>query len=54
VGEPADLCLLKCPWEEARLRLCSADVQATIKSGKLIYHQEQQVAKGRQHADVAA
>jgi predicted amidohydrolase YtcJ len=54
VGESADLCLLKRPWEEARMRLCSADVQATIRSGKLIYHREKQVAKGRPHADVAA
>lgn len=54
VGEPADLCLLNRPWEQARLRLCSTDVQATIRSGKLIYHEEQQVAKGRQYAIAAA
>lgn len=36
-GEPADLCLLDRPWAEARTRLSSADVRATIARGRLIH-----------------
>ena len=36
VGEPADLCLLACPWSEARERLGSADVAATFVAGRAI------------------
>jgi len=37
VGEAADFCLLDRPWAEARARLNSADVRATIRSGQLIH-----------------
>lgn len=37
VGEPADFCLLDRPWEEARLRLESADVRTTIVAGRIIH-----------------
>ena len=36
IGEPADLCLLTLPWEQARERLKSADVRATFVAGRLI------------------
>ncbi len=54
VGEVADLCLLHCTWQEARLRLCSADVRATLRAGTLIYQQKQQVKPRRQDAAVVA
>ncbi|WP_347812964.1 amidohydrolase family protein [Novosphingobium sp. PhB165] len=37
VGEVADLCLLDRPWREVRERLESADVRATLVSGKLVH-----------------
>ncbi|VWX54095.1 amidohydrolase family protein [Novosphingobium sp. 9U] len=37
VGEPADLVLLDRPWREARERLSSADVVATIIAGELVH-----------------
>jgi predicted amidohydrolase YtcJ len=37
IGEPADLCLLKLPWQAARQRLTSADVRATIIAGRLVH-----------------
>lgn len=37
VGEPADLCLLACPWSEARGRLASTNVRATFVSGRLVH-----------------
>jgi predicted amidohydrolase YtcJ len=37
VGAPADLCLLTSPWREARERLTSDLVHATIAGGQLIY-----------------
>jgi predicted amidohydrolase YtcJ len=37
VGEPADLCLLSKPWNEARERLSSSDVAATFVSGRLVH-----------------
>jgi predicted amidohydrolase YtcJ len=37
VGSAADLCLLHCSWPDARLRLSSEDVRATIRKGELIY-----------------
>lgn len=37
LGEPADLCLLDRPWSEARDRLVSADVRATLIGGRLIH-----------------
>lgn len=36
-GGPADLCLLHRPWREARERLVSADVRATIVAGRLVH-----------------
>lgn len=36
-GRPADLCLLRCDWREARRALSSANVRATLRSGELIY-----------------
>ena len=53
VGAVADVCLLRCPWQEARQRLCSGDVRATLRAGKLIY-QQQQVRRYRTHAAVVA
>lgn len=53
-GEPADLCLLDRPWEQARGRLSSADVRATLQAGKLIYYRDEQTAKGSRDAVVAA
>ncbi len=38
VGRPADLCLLDRPWREAKHRLKSEDVIATIASGRLIHY----------------
>lgn len=37
VGATADLCLLDRGWAEARKRLSSSDVRATIRDGELIY-----------------
>ncbi len=37
VGETADLCLLARPWSEARTRLTSDDVRATIIAGHLVH-----------------
>ncbi len=37
VGEAANLCLLALPWAEARLRLSSGDVRATIIAGRLVH-----------------
>ena len=54
VGEVADLCLLNCTWQEARLRLCSADVRATLRDGTLIFEQDRQVMTRRQDAAVVA
>ncbi len=50
VGEIADLCLLDCDWREARQRLCSTDVRATLRAGKLIYQREQRVSIRGHHA----
>lgn len=36
-GGAADLCLLSCRWDDARSRLRSEDVRATISGGELIY-----------------
>jgi predicted amidohydrolase YtcJ len=36
-GERADFCLLDRPWKEARQRLVSADVRATIVAGRIIH-----------------
>ncbi len=36
-GAPADLCLLDRPWAEARERLTSAAVRATIVAGRLVH-----------------
>ena len=38
LGEPADLCLLSCPWSEAHEGLTSTQVAATIVSGKTIHN----------------
>lgn len=37
VGEPADLCLLDRPWSQARRRLSSHDVAATVIAGELVH-----------------
>ena len=37
VGEAADLCLLDRPWGQARVRLDSACVRATVQNCKIIY-----------------
>ena len=37
VGAAADLCLLDRPWREARVRLDSAHVRATVQNGNIIY-----------------
>jgi predicted amidohydrolase YtcJ len=52
VGEVADLCLLNCDWQVARLRLCSANVRATLRAGTVIYQREQQVFMRRHDAAV--
>lgn len=36
-GERADFCLLDRPWKEARQRLVSADVRATVAAGRIIH-----------------
>ena len=36
-GAPADFCLLDRPWKEARQRLTSSDVRATIAAGRVIH-----------------
>lgn len=41
-GRPADLCLLGLPWSEARSRLSSADVTATICAGVLVHQRVDQ------------
>ena len=38
VGVAADLCLLDRPWRQARVRLDSADVRATVRNGRIIYN----------------
>jgi predicted amidohydrolase YtcJ len=38
VGSAADLCLLDCPWREARKGLQRENVLATIRAGEVIYH----------------
>lgn len=38
VGVAADLCLLDRPWREARVRLDSACVRATVQNGNIIYN----------------
>ena len=50
VGQVADLCLLDRRWEEARLRLRSEDVRATINSGVLIYDRDADNFSGRPYA----
>jgi len=37
VGQLADFCLLKKPWNEAREHLHNDLVQATIRGGQFIY-----------------
>ena len=54
VGEVADLCLLNCSWQRARLRLSSTDVRATLRQGTLIYEQEYQKRMRRLDATVSA
>lgn len=41
-GQPADLCLLDRPWADARLRLDSGDVVATLAAGRLIHQRVDQ------------
>jgi predicted amidohydrolase YtcJ len=36
-GDPADLCLLSCPWDEARAEFSSQLVQATVRDGEIIF-----------------
>jgi predicted amidohydrolase YtcJ len=54
VGGPADLCLLGCRWEDARLRLRSEDVRATIRGGVLIYSRDLSLEESMQHAAARA
>jgi predicted amidohydrolase YtcJ len=42
VGAPADLCLLDRPWCEARERLSSADVAATVIAGSVVHQRVDQ------------
>ena len=42
VGAAADLCLLDCPWREARKLLRSACISATIQAGRFLYRREDQ------------
>ena len=37
IGARADLCLLRAPWSECRLRLDARDVAATFVAGRLVY-----------------
>ncbi len=37
VGQVADLCLLDCPWSQARNGLSSRHVRATLRDGRLIH-----------------
>lgn len=39
-GTPADLCLLRLPWREARKSLCATHVRATWRAGKQIWSAE--------------
>lgn len=54
VGEVADLCLLNCTWHEARSRLCSEDVRATLRAGALIFAQDRSATTRRHGAAVFA
>ena len=54
VGEVADLCLLNCTWQDARVRLCSGDVRATLRGGTLIFKHDRQVSIRRQDAAAVA
>jgi predicted amidohydrolase YtcJ len=36
-GDPADLCLLSCPWDQARAQLSRQLVRATVRGGEVIY-----------------
>lgn len=54
VGEVAELCLLDCTWEVARLCLCSDAVKATISNGELIYMRGQPQQQVGQHASAVA
>lgn len=49
LGAVADLCLLNRSWQEARLRLCSDDVRATVRRGELIYLQEPRATTVQRH-----
>jgi predicted amidohydrolase YtcJ len=40
VGSPADLCLLERNWRDARERLSSDDVRATIRAGRCIWRRD--------------
>lgn len=42
MGGPADLCLLECPWNAARLRLSADDVCLTVGGGDIIYNRVDQ------------
>lgn len=54
VGGAADLCLLGCRWEDARLRLRSEDVRATIRGGVLIYSREPSADESTHYAAARA
>ncbi len=53
-GEVADLCLLRCSWNQAREILCSSNVRATILSGELIHHDEPKINTRGQDAAASA
>ena len=40
LGKPANFCLLARPWEEARHRLDSRDVRATVRAGRITFECE--------------
>ena len=50
VGAPADLCLLDRPWAQARRRLASGDVRATVCAGELVYRRGDECEHGGRHA----
>jgi len=49
-GEPADLCLLACPWSRARDELTSDHVAATLREGRVIFSRGGEGPKGAQPA----
>ncbi|MEM9255353.1 MAG: amidohydrolase family protein [Pseudomonadota bacterium] len=46
-GAPADLCLLNRPWSQARQRLKSEDVRATVCAGNVVFDRQGLIGKRR-------